>query len=446
MPDTVLLIDREEAMRRTLGDALERAGFEVHREAAVAGGVDAAVRLGPDVVLVDIGLPEAAAPGLIADLQSRGAAVVALAAARDLETAFRAVQLGAESVVARDADTSHIVAAAARAAEKTRLVRQVSHLRGGGAPGDLDALGSSPVMRQLADRITRVAAGRAPVLLTGASGTGKGRVAGLIHALGPRAAAPFVALRSAAYPPAMVRAALFGYERGAFAEARERRLGLIELADRGTLYVDELCEVPPDAQAALLQVIDGSRFRRVGGTRDLGVDVRIVAATDRDLVAALQHGRLREDLLYRLSVTAIALPPLVERAPEDRLALIGRIAAELRPRVPGSPGAWSAEALDRLTGAPWPGNVRELRNALERALLSARGAAEVGLEHLPGELRARGAAGERRAFQPLPLAELERHHIERALRHFRGNRTRTARALGISRATLINKIRSYGLN
>ncbi|HXV91027.1 MAG TPA: response regulator, partial [Gemmatimonadales bacterium] len=129
MPDTVLLIDREEAVRRTLGDALERAGFEVHREAAVAGGVDAAVRLGPDVVLVDIGLPEAAAPGLIADLQSRGAAVVALAAARDLETAFRAVQLGAESVVARDAEPSHIVAAAARAAEKTRLVRQVSHLR-----------------------------------------------------------------------------------------------------------------------------------------------------------------------------------------------------------------------------------------------------------------------------------------------------------------------------
>ena len=445
MPDTVLLIDREEALRRTLGDALERAGFEVHREAAVAGGVDAAVRLGPDVVLVDVGLPDAAAPGLIADLQARGAAVVALAAARDLETGFRAVELGAESVVARDAEPSHIVAAAARAAEKTRLVRQISHLRGGGASGDLDALGPSPVMRQLADRITRVAAGRAPVLLTGESGTGKGRVAGLIHALGPRAGAPFVALRSAAYPPAMVRAALFGYERGAFAEARERRLGLIELADRGTLYVDELCEVPPDAQAALLQVIDEGRFRRVGGSRDLAVDVRIIAATDRDLVAALQGGRLREDLLYRLSVTTIAMPPLRERAPEDRLALASRISAELRARVPGSPVRWSPEALERIAGAPWPGNVRELRNALERALLSARGAPEVGVDHLPGELRARGA-GERRAFQPVPLADLERQHIERALRHFRGNRTRTARALGISRATLINKIRSYGLN
>jgi len=444
--DTVLLIDREEAVRRALGDALERAGFEVHREAALAGGVDAAARLGPDVVLVDAGLPDVAAPGLIADLRARGAAIVALAAPRDIEAAFRAVELGAESVVARDAEPSHIVAAAARAAEKARLGRMVTHLRAGSASGGLDALGPSPVMRQLAARITRVAAGRAPVLLTGESGTGKGRMAGLIHALGPRAAAPFVAFRSAAHLPAMARAGLFGYERGAFAEARERRLGLVELADRGTLYVDEICEVPPDAQAALLQVIDAGRFRRVGGTRDLAVDVRIVAATDRDLVAALQGGRLREDLLYRLSVSTIAVPPLRERAPEDRLALVLRVAAELRPRVSGSPGAWSAEALDRLTGAPWPGNVREMRNALERALLSARGATEVALEHLPGELRARGAAGERRAFQPVPLAELERHHIERALRHFRGNRTRTARALGISRATLINKIRSYGLH
>jgi DNA-binding NtrC family response regulator len=408
--------------------------------------MDAAARLGPDVVVVDAGLPDSAAPALIADLRARGAAVVALAASRDLDHAFRAVELGAESVVPRDAEPAHIVAAAARAAEKARLLRHVTHLRAGDGAADLDALGPSPMMRQLAERITRVAAGRAPVLLTGESGTGKGRVAALIHALGPRAPAPFVALRSAAHVPALARAGLFGYERGAFAEARERRLGLVELADRGSLYVDEICEVPPDAQAVLLQLIDGGRFRRVGGTRDLAVDVRIIAATDRDLVAALQGARLREDLLYRLSVTTIALPPLRERAQEDRLALIGQIAAELRARVPGSPATWSAEALDRLTGAPWPGNVRELRNALERTLLSARGAPEVALDHLPGELRARGAAGERRAFQPMPLADLERHHIERALRHFRGNRTRTARALGISRATLINKIRSYGLN
>jgi DNA-binding NtrC family response regulator len=338
------------------------------------------------------------------------------------------------------------VAAAVRAAEKARLVRQVLHLRGDGATADLDALGPSPMMRQLADRIVRVATGRAPVLLSGETGTGKGRVAGLIHALGPRAAAPFVELRTAIPTPATLRAGLFGHERGAFAEARDRRLGLVELADRGTLYIDEICDVPPDAQAALLQVIDEGRFRRVGGTRDLSVDVRIIAATDRDLVAALQGGRLREDLLYRLSVTTIAMPPLRERAPEDRLALASRISAELRARVPGSPVAWSPEALERIAGAPWPGNVRELRNALERALLSARGAPEVGVDHLPGELRARGATGERRAFQPMPLADLERQHIERALRHFRGNRTRTARALGISRATLINKIRSYGLN
>jgi transcriptional regulator with GAF, ATPase, and Fis domain len=197
--------------------------------------------------------------------------------------------------------------------------------------------------------------------------------------------------------------------------------------------VDELCEVPPDAQAALLQVIDGSRFRRVGGTRDLGVDVRIVAATDRDLVAALQHGRLREDLLYRLSVTAIALPPLRERAPEDRLALIGQIAAELRPRVPGSPAGWSAEALDRLTGAPWPGNVRELRNALERALL-ARGPPRSGWSTCRASCR-RAARQRSGAFQPLPLAELGAppHRAGAALP--RQLRTRTARALGISRAT-----------
>ncbi len=357
---------------------------------------------------------------------------------------MRAVRAGAETFVARG-DPAHLIAAISRAAEKAHLRRQLDHLRACDGHPDLEELGASPAMRAIARDIARVAASDpVPVLVTGDLGTGTGRVARLIHALSGRAAGPWVALPRGE-PTTTIRALLFGRERGAAPDGGARRAGLIELADRGTLYIADVASLPADAQEDLVAVLAGGRFRRAGSPRHEAVDVRVVAASHRDLAEEMRAGRLREDLLHRLSALRVSLPPVRERTREDRAALVARLIALLHPRVPGSPAACTPDALDLLVDAPWPGNVREMRAVVERALIQARGAAQVGVGHLPGELRARGARGERRVFQLTSLAELERQHIERALRHFGGNRTRTARALGISRATLINKIRTFGL-
>ncbi len=442
MPDTVLLVDDDEPTRRVVGDALERAGFEVYRETGGGTVAVTAARLQPGVVVIDVRALDRSAPDLLPELRAHGAAVVALAGTRDLDSAVRAVQAGAESFVVKSGDPVHLMAATVRAAEKARLARELTWLRGPGS-ADLATLGVSPAMRALADVVARAARQpRSPVLLVGEPGTGKRRVARLMHALGPRAGAPFIA----APRGGVSVGALVGQERAAGGERWERRAGLIELADRGTLFVPDVTTLPDDAQRRLVDVLDGGHMRRLGGARDVAVDTRLIAATDRDLVEEMRAGRVREDLLYRLTVAPIVLPPVRERARDDRAALVEGLLAELAVEMPDTPARCTAAALARLADASWPGNVREMRNVIERAMLAARGAAEVDLVHLPGELRVRGAAGDRRAFLPSPLAEIERLHIERALRHFGGNRTRTAMALGISRATLINKIRSYGLS
>jgi transcriptional regulator with PAS, ATPase and Fis domain len=235
---------------------------------------------------------------------------------------------------------------------------------------------------------------------------------------------------------------LFGHERGAFTDAKERKQGLFELADGGTIFLDEIGELSLELQPKLLKVLETKTFRRLGGTREMTVDVRLIAATNRDLVVSTREGRFREDLFYRLSVMPVHIPAVRERTREDRLALLRRLFGVLAAQMPGCPAAASAEALDRLLSAPWPGNVREMRNVLERAMILARGKPEIAVEHLPADLRQRQVE---RRYQPLSLADVERSHIERALRHHSGNRTRAAQELGISRATLINKIKVYAL-
>src|SRR5206468_12024176 len=210
---------------------------------------------------------------------------------------------------------------------------------------------------------------------------------------------------------------LFGHEQGALSDAKQRRQGLFELADRGTILVDEIGDLAPELQPKLLNVLETKTFRRLGGTREITVDVRVVAATYRDLLAEVRAGRFREDLYSRLSVMPLRLPAVRERSRDDRLALLTRILSDLVPQMPGCPSAASAEALDRLLSAPWPGNVREMRNVVERAMILARGTGQIGLEHLPADLRkSGGSGGGDRRHQPQALAEVERVHIEKTLK------------------------------
>jgi DNA-binding NtrC family response regulator len=418
----------------------------VQREMTAAGAVEAFDRLHPSVVILDLQLPDANGLDVLEQLKAKDAAVILLTGQGDIETAVRAMQLGAENFLTKPADMVHLSAAAARVGEKVRLAKQNALLRGRGGDGDedsLNSLGVSPSMRQLAHQVELLAASdRTTVLLTGESGTGKGWVSRIIHNLSPRAKGPFIEVNCGGLSATFLDSELFGHERGAFTDAKERKQGLFELADGGTIFLDEIGELATELQPKLLKVLETKMFRRLGGTKELVVDVRLVAATNRDLVAASRDGRFREDLFYRLSVMPVHIPPVRERTREDRLALLRRLFADLASQMPGCPAVASAEALDRLLSAPWPGNVREMRNVLERAMILSRGRPEISVEHLPADLRQRQVE---RRYQPLSLSDVERTHIERALRHHQGNRTRAAHELGISRATLINKIKIYGL-
>jgi DNA-binding NtrC family response regulator len=340
----------------------------------------------------------------------------------------------------------HLIAAVARVADKVRLRRLNELLLLRSTPGDgLDSLGDSPAMRDLVRQVGLIALSeRTPVLLRGETGVGKRWMAGMIHALSPRASGPLVEVQVWGKTPAGLDAELFGAERASELEARERRPGLVETAEGGSLIIPEIGDLPAELQPKLLRLLETRTFRRVGGARELTADVRVIAGTSRDLTALVEAGTFREDLAYRLSVMPLVLPPLRERSREDRLSLLLTLVNELQREVSGAAPAIGPEALERLLAHAWPGNTRELRNVLERALILARGQPLVGLEHLPGDFRNRPGPGDRR-HTPMTLDELERAHIERTLRHHVGNRTRAAQELGISRATLINKIKRYAI-
>jgi DNA-binding NtrC family response regulator len=446
MPDSVLLIDDDVDVLRAVGQVFERGGYEVARELDAESGIAAYDRLHPEVVVLDLHLPGMDGMEALRHLRERNAAVILLTGHGDVQSAVQAMQLGAENFLTKPVDLDHLLAAVARIADKVRLRRLNEMLLLRAAPGEnLESLGESPEMRELVKQVGLVALSeRTPVLVRGERGVGKGWLARMLHQLSPRAAGPLVDVQAFGKGAAALDAELFGIERSNGQEARERRLGLLETAAGGSLYFKEIGDLPAELQPKLLRLLETRTFRRVGGTRDLTSDVRILAATSRDLAALVEAGQFREDLAYRLGVMVLTLPPLRERSREDRLSLLLSLVNELQRVVSGAPASLTPEALERLLGHAWPGNAREMRNVLERALILARGQPAVSLEHLPGEFRNRPGPGDRR-HTPMTLDELERAHIERTLRHHGGNRTRAAQELGISRATLINKIKRYAI-
>jgi two-component system, NtrC family, response regulator HydG len=451
---SVLIIDDEREIANVLSTYFERAGHEVMTAATGSDGVSMIHRARPDLVLLDLRLPDMTGFEVLERTRDVNPVVVMITGHGDVAMAVQAMQSGAESFLTKPVELAHLGAAAERALEKSRL-RQMNRLlterRGRSSAGTI--LGTSPAMREVAEQIDLLArSDRTTVLLIGESGTGKGRVAEHIHQQSPRASKPFIEVNCAAFTPTALEVELFGQESLTATEPQTQstsgaaqRQGLIEIAHTGTLFLDEIGDLDPHLQPKLLRVLEGRSYRRQGGTREVTCDVRLVAATTKDLVNEVTTGRFREDLYYRLSVMPINLPPLRARAREDLVELIGHLVDELKPNLPEAPSRLEDLALERLLRYSWPGNVRELRNVLERAMIMARGQDAIGVEHLASEVReASGATVEHHV--PRTLAEVERAHIDRTLRYHQSNRTRAARELGISRATLIKKIKEYGLD
>lgn len=444
---TILIIDDEIAIATAFAMYFRHGGAHVVHEAHTgAQGIELYERLKPDLVLLDVRLPDMTGFDVLTRIRAEEPVVIMVTAYGDVAMAVEALHKGAENFLTKPVDLSHLAAAAARALEKAQLRRMNRFLaERRGAAGDV-VFGSSPQMRDIAAQIAVLGGSdRTTALVVGPRGAGKGRVAELIHAQGPRSTKPFIEVNCASLTSESLDSELFGVEATADGAFGPTRKGLFEIADGGTLFLDEIGDLAPHLQPKLLRVLEGKGFRRQGGASEITPDVRVIAATSRDLSGEVAAGRFREDLFYRLSVMPITLPPLRERAREDIVELTAYLLDALAQTITGAPIMLSDDALDAILRYGWAGNIRELRNVLERAMLVARGLPRIELAHLPREVQ--GASGAEVAHHvPHSLADVEKAHIDRTLKANHQNRTHAARELGISRATLIKKIREYELS
>ena len=455
-PATVLVVDDEHLIRWSLEQQLRREGYGVLLAETGAEALQKAQVEGPDLVLLDVRLPDADGLEILERLRmaNHETPVIMITAHGGVESAVRAMKLGAHDYVNKPFDMEELKLTVRKALETKTLRRDVARFQAEvshGARRD-DIVGISGVIRDLKGLIQRIAESDATtVLLEGESGTGKDLVARVIHFESARARAPFLAVNCVALPEHLLESELFGHEKGAFTDAKILKKGLFEQADGGTVYLDEIGDMKPGLQAKLLRLIEEKTFRRVGGVRDLHVDVRIIAATNRDLAEAIGSGEFRKDLYYRLKVFPIHLPPLREH-PEDILPLamhfLARFNREMRREVTGI----HPDAQACLTGYPWPGNTRELRNVLERGMILASGDVlhcehllpEIGPLPLEAQPTPPKAAPVALPMEGLRLEEVERDLVRQALGATEGNQVRAARLLGISRDALRTRMKKFG--
>ncbi|NNL65952.1 MAG: sigma-54-dependent Fis family transcriptional regulator [Myxococcales bacterium] len=462
MKPRVLVVEDERAIQIALSGLLTREGYEVETSASAEIAIarlTATAESGEnpfDCVLTDLSLGE----GLTGmDVLKRAkeiraqTAVIMITAHGSEKIAVEAMKAGAEDYVPKPFDNDEIRVVVARALERTRLERENRLLldRIAREVGFEDLVGTGPAMRKVFETIQKVAETDLTVLVRGESGTGKELVAQALHHRSSRARRPFVAVNCAAISRELVESELFGHEKGAFTGADARRAGRFEAADAGTIFLDEIGDMPPETQAKVLRVLQERAFERVGGVKPIEVDVRVIAATHRDLEADVKDDRFREDLYYRLKVVEIEIPPLRER-PEDLPLLVDRFLGQLAERLGRERKPISEAALAALARHPWPGNVRELRNVVEQAAVMASGA-----EIEPDDLRLDGSASlPTPALSPssaatftdakrLAVEQFEHDYLLRALRQNQGNISRTAEAIGMVRQSLQQKIRELGL-
>jgi DNA-binding NtrC family response regulator len=470
---TVLIVDDERTLARAIKAFLTESGYE----AEVAGDAEQALRLletmRPDVVFCDVRLPGMNGIELLRRIREFDAAipVIIMTAHGTIEGAVEAVKLGAFDYLKKPVDLEELRLLADRARENSQLKQELSYYRRRDAARETPlagVVGDSPAIRAVLDQARQIAAldETPPVLITGETGTGKGLVARTIHGASPRAGKPFIEVNCTALPATLMEAELFGHERGAYTDAKESRMGLFEAAEGGFLFLDEVGDIELPLQGKLLKAVEERTVRRVGGNRDRRIDVRILAATNRELERDVQREHFRRDLYFRLAVIILRLPPLRERGGDilqlaqhylDRFnAKYGKQLRQIEPR-----------ARELLLEYPWPGNVRELSHVIERAVLWSQGPT-LDAEHLslmtplppaetgerpalapsePASATTAPATGESPTLAPpgMDLERWERAMIEQALRDCDGNQTRAAQRLGISRDTLRYRLKKYGI-
>lgn len=440
----VLVVDDERPTRLLMEKELPRTGCEVTTAESGEQALEQLRDQDFDVVLLDLKMPGIGGMEALRRIRESGASaeVVILTGHPDVNTAIEAMKLGAYDYLTKPFKLVEVEAVVRRAAERKRLQKENAALRRMVAQRVplTPIIGQSQSMAALLERVERIASSEANVLIQGESGTGKGLIAQAIHGKSARASGPFLVINCSGFQDQLLESELFGHEKGAFTGAGSVKPGLFEVADRGTLFMDEVAEMSPAMQAKLLQVLDTRELRRVGGTRTHRVDVRAVAATNKELSREVKEGRFREDLYYRLNVVSLTLPPLRERR-EDIPLLIEHFMRRLQGS--GKPAkAISAEALALLRDYAWPGNVRELANAVERLLILAPGEV-VGPEDLPPNVRSADGARSGHLGGSFSLSEVERLHIARVLSETKGKKMQAARLLGIDLKTLNKKIKDY---
>ncbi len=444
----VLIVEDEVNIRTALVTMLEKLG---HRARAAATGEEALVLLeeaGADLVITDLKMPGIGGMGLLRRVKELWpeTEIVVMTAYGSIETAVEAMRLGAYDYLTKPIDRERFPVLVEKALERHVLTTENRQLRDRLETRTrfAEMIGDSEPMHQIYNLIEMVAGTDATVLVVGESGTGKELVARAIHHKSPRTNGPFVTVNCGALPESLLESELFGYEKGAFTGASGTKVGRFELADGGTLFLDEVGELSLKSQVDFLRVLDTKEFRRLGGTKVVKVDTRIIAATNRNLEEAVKEGRFREDLYYRLNVIPVRLPPLRDRA-DDIPLLVESFLREFAAQHQREPQEASREALRLLRLYAWPGNIRQLRNVIERLVVTVRDRT-IHPHHLPTEIQANEEES-RTMLVTLgsPLAQIEREVIRRTLAEVTGHREKAAKLLGISPRALHYKIKEYGI-
>ena len=449
MPTRVLFVDDERSVCDWAVAGLGKRGFTVVACTSAAAALAALEGADFDVAVTDLHMPGLDGLALCERILANRTdlPVIVITAFGSMDGAVAAIRAGAYDFLSKPFETEALIIAIERAVQNRRLGEEVKRLRiRQGETSDVGGMvGTSSQVEQLRTLLARVAQTDSSVLITGESGTGKEVAARMIHARSPRKLGPFVAINCAAMPEALLEAELFGHAKGAFTDAKTARAGLLHQASGGTLFLDELGDMPPGLQPKLLRALEQREARPVGGDAEISFDVRLVASTNRDLEAAIEEGRFREDLFYRINVIHVVLPPLRVRG-GDVLLLAQRFIGDFATRTGKPIKGMSVAVAERLAAYAWPGNVRELRNCIERAVALTQ-FDELTVEDLPERIR---------AYRPthvldtgddpgelVPLEEVERRYILRVLESVEGNKTLAARILGLDRATLYRKLERF---